>query len=126
MVLLENNVDDYKQLIELERKLTQKKARPKYTKDTNVHEKFKGWSRKEIKRYINLIKVVRLGRDSQVSKKMEIELKLKYARICEKNGVRNGLEDYSDSDDSDGEDLEAQDGFAGDLTVINVERTAAV
>ena len=57
---------------------------------------------------------------------MEIELKLKYARICGKSGVRNGLRDYSDSDGSDGEDLEAYDGFAGDLIVINVEHTISV
>ena len=31
-----------------------------------------------------------------------------------------------DSDDSDDEDLEAYDRFAGELTAINVERTAAV
>ena len=43
-----------------------------------------------------------------------------------KSGVRNGLGNYSDSDDSDGENLEVYDGFAGDLTLINLERTAAV
>ena len=56
---------------------------------------------------------------------MEIELKLKYAKICEKSGVKNSLGDYSDSDDSDGNDLEAYNDFDGNLTVINVERTAA-
>ena len=69
---------------------------------------------------------MRLGRNKQVSKGMKIELKLKYARICGKNGVRNDLVNYSDSDDSDGEDEEAYDVFAGDLTVINIEQTAAV
>ena len=63
--------------------------------------------RKGIKRYNDLIKVVSLGRYSQVSKEMEIELKLKYVRMCGKSGVRNGLGNYSDSDDSDSEDLEA-------------------
>ena len=69
---------------------------------------------------------MRLGRHSQVSKDMEIELKLKYARICWEHGANNGLEDYSHSSDSDGEDLEAYDGFTRDLAVINVEQTSAV
>ena len=38
MLLLDNNVDDYKQLIEFKRKLIWKETRPKYTKDTNVNE----------------------------------------------------------------------------------------
>ena len=37
MMLLENNIDDYKQLIELKRKLTRKEVKPKYTKDPNVN-----------------------------------------------------------------------------------------
>ena len=45
--------------------------------------------------------------------------------MCGKSGVRKGLGHYSDSDYSDGEDLEACDGFVGYLTVINVERAAA-
>ena len=56
---------------------------------------------------------------------MEIELKLKYAKVCGKSGFRNGLGPYSYSDNSDSENLEAYDSFVGDLTVINVERRAA-
>ena len=33
MMLLENNVDYYKKLIELKKKLIRKEARPKYIKD---------------------------------------------------------------------------------------------
>ena len=106
--------------------MTQKKARSKYAKDQNVNICFKGWSRKGIKRYNDLMQVVRSGRNSQVGKEIEIKLKLKYTRIYGKRCARNGLDDYSDSDDRDGEDLEAYDSFAGDLTVINIERTAAV
>ena len=40
--------------------------------------------------------------------------------------LKNCLGYCSDSDDSYGEDLETYDGFAGDLTVIHVERTVAV
>ena len=61
---------------------------------------------------------MRLGINTQVSKEMKIELKLKYARVYGKSGVRNGLGGYSDSDNSDGENLEVYVGFAGHLTVI--------
>ena len=46
--------------------------------------------------------------------------------MCGKSGVTNSLGDGRDSDDSDDEDLEAYDRFAGEVTVINVERTAEV
>ena len=49
MLLLEKNVDDYKQLTELKRKLIRNETKPKYTKDPNVNEKFKGWLCKGIK-----------------------------------------------------------------------------
>ena len=126
MLLLENNVDGYKKMVDLKMNLTRKEARPKYTKDAHVNEKAKGWSRNDIKRYNTLIKIVRLGRIIEVSKEMEIELKLKYARICRDGGGKNGLDVYSDSDDSDSEDLEAYNGLAGNFTVINIERTEAV
>ena len=106
------------------RKLTRKEARTKYTKDANINEKSKRWSRKGINRYNDLTKVGRLGRMIQASKEMEIELKI-YVGVCGKSGVRNSLEDGGDSNDSDSEDLELYDGFVGKLTVINVERTAA-
>ena len=63
---------------------------------------------------------------TEVSKEMEIEFKIKYPGVCGKSGVRNSLGDNGDSDDNDSDDLEAYNGFVGGLTVINVERTAAV
>ena len=126
IMLLENNVYDYKQLVYLKTKMTRKETRPKCTKDSNVNEKSKGWSRKGIKRYNNLIKVVRLGRMTEVSKENEIELKMKYTGMCGKSSFRNSLVDDGDPDDSDGNGLEAYDRFAGELTVINVERTTLV
>ena len=46
--------------------------------------------------------------------------------MCGKSGVINNLGDDENSNDSDGEDLEAYNGFTGWLMVIHVERTAAV
>ena len=63
---------------------------------------------------------------TEVSKETEIEFNIKYAGMCGKSGIRNILGGNGDSDDSDGEDLEAYDGFAEESGVTNVERTAAV
>ena len=93
MILLEKNVDDYKQLVDLNRKLTWKETRPKYKKDSNVNEKYNRWLRKGIKRYNDLIRVVRLGRMTEVSKEKEIELKIKYEGMCGKSDARNSLID---------------------------------
>ena len=100
-------------------KLTRTEESPKYTKDPNKNEKFRGWSRKGIKRYNDLIKVVRRNRNSIQSKEMDNELKTSYAKICGKIGERNGGGVSSDSDDSDDESLEAYNGFAGDSTIIS-------
>jgi len=120
MLLLENNAKDYKQMVVLKRKLTRKEAMPKYTKDSNMTEKFKGWSKKGIKRYNDLIKVVKRNRLTTHSKNMEVELKGDYAKLCGKDGRRNGEEGLSGDDVSDDESLEAYDGFAGDDTDAGV------
>ena len=106
--------------------MTRKEARPTYTKDSNVNDTLKGWLRNGIKRYNDLIKIVRLGRITEVSKVMEIDLKMKYAGMSRKSGVTNNLGEDGESDDSDDEDLEVYHGFAGELTATNVERTSAV
>ena len=43
-----------------------------------------------------------------------------------KCGDRKNLDHCRDSNDSKGENLDEYDGLAGDLTVISVDRTAAV
>ena len=45
MLMLENNVDDHKKMVDLKRKIIRKEARSKYTKDLNVNETSKGWLR---------------------------------------------------------------------------------
>ena len=120
MLLLENNAKDYKQMVVLDRKLTRKEAMPKYTKDPNMTEKFKGWSKNGIKRYNDLIKVVKRNRLTTHSKEMEVELKGDYAKLCGKDGRRNGEGELSGDDLSDDESLEAYDGFAGDDTSAGV------
>lgn len=122
MLLLENNIDDLKKVISLKRKLLRNESQPKYTKMQCEKEKFRGWHRKGIKRYNYLVTIVRKGRASNTSKEMEMELKSNYAKICGKQNNRNNTGDGSDSDsdESDGGDLEAYDGFAGDTTTVEI------
>ena len=46
--------------------------------------------------------------------------------MCGKSGVGNSLGDDGKLDDIDGEDLEAYNGFTGESTLIDSDRTAAV
>ena len=73
MLLLENNVDDYGLLVKLNKKLTRKEASSKYTTDLNSNENSKGWLHKGIKRYNDLVKIVRSGRITEVSKEIKID-----------------------------------------------------
>jgi len=76
--------------------------------------------KKGIKRYNNLIKVVKRNRLTTHSKDMEVELKGDYVKLCGKDGRRNGEGGLSVDDVSDNESLEAYDGFAGDDTDAGV------
>ena len=71
-------------------------------------------------------KKVRSGRTTEISKEMQIDLKIKFAEIYGKSGISNSLGEEGYSDDSDDMDLEAYNEFAGESTAIIVERTAAV
>ena len=120
MLLLENNATDYKQMVLLDKKLTRKEARPKYTKDPNMTKKFKGWSKNGIKRYNNLVQVVKKNRKCSHSNAMEVELKKEYAKLCGKDGNLNEGGGLDDNEVSDDESLEAYDGFACDDTDTGV------
>ena len=80
MLLLENNYEDYKMVYNLSRKVTRKESKPKYTKDSNLNEKFKGWSRKGLKRYDELVRIVTNQRRATISLELEEELK---KQICQ-------------------------------------------
>lgn len=86
-----------------------------------MNEKFRGCPYKGTKRCNHLIKVVRWNRNSTHNKKMEIELKTSYAKICGKLGGRNSGGVSSDSDDSDDESLETYDSFASCACLIHYE-----
>ena len=105
--------------MEEKRKLTRKQAQPKYTKDVNENHKFKGWSRKGIRRYNKLIIIVRRNRNTAYSKEVEVKLMNNYKEICGKMHSGNSDDDESDSDISDDDSFEAYDGFAGESTGEN-------
>ena len=119
ILFLENNADDYVRVYEEERKINRKESRPKYTKVDNVQKKFKGWDRKAIKQFNEIVMCVKRNRESSESKKLEEELRLRYKQIAGRNGDSLDGDDGDDeSDESENEELYAYDGFSGDIQDI--------
>ena len=105
-----NNADDYAQMHREQRKISRKESKPKYTKVECVKKKFKGWDRRGIRRFNNIVKVVRKNRELSESKNMELKLKSKYTEVSGK--VTDNNEDEVDYD-SELDELNGYDGFAG-------------
>ena len=123
ILFLENNADDYVRVYQEKKKIDRKESRPKYTKVDNVQKKFKGWDRKAIKRFNEIVMCVKRNRDSSESKKIEEELRLRYKQIAGRDGdCLDGRIGNDDSDESENEELYAYDGFAGD--VQNIQQVA--
>ena len=123
ILFLENNADDYVRVYQEKKKIDRKESRPKYTKVDNVQKKFKGWDRKAIKRFNEIVMCVKRNRDSSESKKIEEELRLRYKQIAGRDGdCLDGRNGNDDSDESENEELYAYDGFAGD--VPNIQQVA--
>lgn len=64
---------------------------------------------------------MRRNKNTAYSKRIEIILKAKYAKLCSKIGRRNGDGKLSESDESDDESLDIYDCFSGDASVGNME-----
>ena len=123
ILFLENNADDYVRVYQEKKKIDRKESRPKYTKVDNVQKKFKGWDRKAIKRFNEIVMCVKRNRDSSESKKIEEELRMRYKQIAGRDGdCLDGHNGDDESDESDHEELYAYDGFAGD--VPNIQQVA--
>ena len=123
ILFLENNADDYVRVYQEKKKIDRKESRPKYTKVDNVQKKFKGWDRKAIKRFNEIVMCVKRNRDSSESKKIEEELRLRYKQIAGRDGdCLDGHNGDNELDESDNEVLYAYDGFAGD--VQNIQQVA--
>ena len=113
MLLLENNYEDYKIVYNLSRKVTRKESKPKYTNDANLNENFKGWSRKGLKRYDELVRIVTFQRRATIILELEEELKNKYAGICGKMTELDREINETDEESKD-EDYEVYDVFEGE------------
>ena len=68
ILLIENNVDDYQRIISMKRKLTRKESKLKYTKADKLNDKFRGWYKKGITRYNELVQIVIINRGIAKSK----------------------------------------------------------
>ena len=111
ILLIENNATDYAKMFQVKRKIGRKEARPKYTKVECVDRKFKGWDRRGIRRFNNIVAAVKKNRELNTSKEMEMELKASYAKLAGNNPeLDNGTCEESD-DELD--DINGYDGFAG-------------
>ena len=123
ILFLENNADDYVRVYQEKKKIDRKESRPKYTKVDNVQKKFKGWDRKAIKQFNEIVMCVKRNRDSSESKKIEEELRMRYKQITGRDGdCLDGDNGDDESDESDNEELYAYNGFAGD--VQNIQQVA--
>ena len=110
ILLIENNAGDYAKMHREQRKISRKESKPKYTKVECVEHKFKGWDRRGIRRFNNIVTAVRKNRELSASKNMELELKSRYTEVSGKATDNNEDEvDY----DSDLDELNGYDGFAG-------------
>ena len=124
ILLLENNLVDYKKAAEKQRKISRREAQPIYTQGGSSMSNIKGWNRKGIRRFNKLVEGVQRNRSTETSKEMEMQLKDHYMDMCgNKNSPSDAEDDDSDDSDdneSDLEELEAYDGFAGTVEVTPV------
>ena len=111
ILLMENNADDFTKAYHEQRKIGRKEARPRYTKNESVDKTFKGWDKRGIRRFNIIVQAVKMNRELNESKEMEMQLKSRYTEIAGRGMISDNEE--SDNDDSELEDLNGYDGFAG-------------
>ena len=117
ILLIENNAEDYARMHREQRKITRKEAKPKYTKVEIVERRFKGWDKRGIRRFNELVAAIKKNRELNESKDMELQLKSRYCEITGKGAEDS--EDDSDFNDSELDELNGYDGFAGVTEVSN-------
>ena len=121
ILLLENNLVDYKKAAGEKRKISRKESQPIYTQGGSSMSNTKGWNRKGIRRFNKLVQGVQRNRSTETSKEMEMKLKDHYMDMCgNKDSPSDAEDDDSDDNESDLEELEAYDGFAGTVEVTPV------
>ena len=110
ILLIENNAEDYAKMYQEQKKVTRKDARPKYTKVECSDKKFRGWDRRGIYRFNCIVTAIQKYRELKESKDMEMKLKSRYIEL---SGKENEVDDDSDYDKCNLDELNGYDGFAG-------------
>ena len=64
VLLLKHYDDDFNNIINLNRKLTRNESQPRYIKVENRHEMFRGWYRKCINMFNELVTLIMKNRDT--------------------------------------------------------------
>ena len=75
MLLLETNYDNFKKYYDIQWLLTRKEAYPKYIKVDSNGEIFRGWNTKDIRRFNDLVLILKINWNTDESKEIEIQLK---------------------------------------------------
>ena len=110
ILLIENNAEDYAKMYQEQKKVTRKDARPKYTKVECSDKKFRGWDRRGIYRFNCIVTAIQKYRELKESKDMEMKLKSRYIEL---SGKEHEVDDDSDYDECNLDELNGYDGFAG-------------
>lgn len=121
MLILENNAEDFMKVHETKGTVSRKDSNTKYTKNKGgPNTKYKGWNRNGIKRFNNLVQIIKRNRESGYSKELESKLRVKYEDIFrDSNGDKfHHVMENGDDEESSDDEIEAYDGFAG-LDVVS-------
>ena len=92
ILLIENNAEDYARMFCEQRKISRKEARPKYTKVECVDKKFKGWDRRGIRRFSNIVAAMKKNSELSTSKEIEMKLKANLIKIAGKGTETEDIE----------------------------------
>ena len=111
ILLIENNAHDYSKMYHERRKIGRKEAKPRYTKVESVDKKFKGWDRRGIRRFNQIVAAVKKNRELSSSVEMELRLKQIYGELSGKGADGDGSESDEDCDELN--ELNGYDGLAG-------------
>ena len=115
MLILENNAQDFLKVYSTGNALSRKESMTKYTKSKGgVNAKFKGWNRKGIKRFNQLIQSMKKNRTTVHSQALEETLKDKYEGIFREHSKNEAIDNDDEDDNSSDEDVDAYDGFEGE------------
>ena len=127
MLILENNAQDFLKVCSTGNALSRKESMTKYTKSKGgPNAKFKGWNRKGIKRFNQLVHSVKIYRATVHSQALEETLKDKYEGIFREHNKDETIANDEEEDNSSDEDVDAYDGFEGEGNVCGSTENSVI